>query len=388
MKVGYFVETPVEHNLTGGSRSFLNFVEVLKDKGVEPFVVVSEEWALTERLAELHIPYLCSKMYRPFVGIKDKAKFYRTKHLIKTIINGRAKRKAIYWFRDNGVQLVHINSQFAGIVGAQVAQALKVPYVYHIREFLDAGFGVKFYSDSLVREYIVPAERIIAISKSIQYFYERKFGRELQLVYNGIPINTATSCESMTRLNKPVVQLVIVGRVCEAKGQQEAVDALKILVKEWHCENLHMNIVGYQGTDPYEQNLKDYIGQQELDKYVTLHPFMKTPLEVSRFCDIGLTCSAAEAFGRVTVEYMLASLLTIGADTGGTTEIIEDGDSGLLYRQGNPRDLAAKIKWALDNKDAANDILIKGKERAATVFSINSTAENIYKIYKELIDKE
>ena len=105
MKVGYFVETPVEHNLTGGSRSFLNFIEILKEQDVEPFVVVSESWALTEELEKMNIPVLVSKMYRPFIGTINRVKFYRLKYQIKRMINSKAKRGAIKWFRDNGCLL-------------------------------------------------------------------------------------------------------------------------------------------------------------------------------------------------------------------------------------------------------------------------------------------
>jgi hypothetical protein len=385
MKVGYFVETPVEHNLTGGSRSFLNFVELLQTDGVEPFVVVSEEWALTEELRKRDIPVLVSKTYRPFVGTVDRVKFYRTKYQIKKFFNFITKCKAVKWFKKNNVQLVHINSQFAGIVGCQVAQKLNIPYVYHIREYLDSDFGMKFYSEKLVDNYIKPANQIIAISKSIKAFYEKKFQRPLQLIYNGLPIGNETYEGYKQRFLNNKINLVIVGRVTDSKGQSEAVEALNILVNDYDYKNLHLNIVGYQGTDVYELQLTELIKKYNLNDYITLHPFMNTPFEISKNCDIGLTCSVAEAFGRVTVEYMLASLFTIGSNTGGTPEVISDQKSGLLYEQGNPSDLADKIRWAIDNKERSNEMIYNGTQRAINMFSINATATNIKKTYEQIV---
>ena len=385
MKVGYFVETPVEHNLTGGSRSFLNFIEILKEQDVEPFVVVSESWALTEELEKMNIPVLVSKMYRPFIGTINRVKFYRLKYQIKRMINSKAKRGAIKWFRDNGVQIVHINSQFAGIVGCQVAQELKIPYVYHIREYLDSDFGIQFYNQKLVDDYIKTANRIIAISQSIQSFYERKFNRKLELVYNGLPVYENTYEGYKVRLLDDMVRLVIVGRVTDAKGQMEAVEALKILVKEYGYKNLVLHIVGYMGKDSYELKVKKFIDDNGIENHVVLHSFTNFPFEISKECDIGLTCSAAEAFGRITVEYMLASLFTIGANTGGTPEIILDRESGLLYQQGDSRELANKIKWTLEHKDDANRMIWMGQNRALDNFAITATARDISRVYGQLV---
>ncbi|MDY4531607.1 MAG: glycosyltransferase family 4 protein [Enterocloster aldenensis] len=375
----------MEHNLTGGSRSFLDFIEILKEQDVEPFVVVSESWALTEELEKMNIPVLVSKMYRPFIGTINRVKFYRLKYQIKRMINSKAKRGAIKWFRDNGVQIVHINSQFAGIVGCQVAQELKIPYVYHIREYLDSDFGIQFYNQKLVDDYIKTANRIIAISQSIQSFYERKFNRKLVLVYNGLPVYENTYEGYKVRLLDDMVRLVIVGRVTDAKGQMEAVEALKILVKEYGYKNLVLHIVGYMGKDSYELKVKKFIDDNGIENHVVLHSFTNSPFEISKECDIGLTCSAAEAFGRITVEYMLASLFTIGANTGGTPEIILDRESGLLYQQGDSRELANKIKWTLEHKDDANRMIWMGQNRALDNFAITATAREIRRVYGELV---
>ena len=384
MKVGYFVETPVAHNLTGGVRSFLNLIEELLKLGVAPYVVTSEEWEFTDKLKELGVPYLASKMLRPFVGTTSTVRFQREKYWIKTIINNHTRDKATKWFKENGVELVHINSQFAGIIGAQVAQKLKIPYVYHMREYLDRDFFVKFYSEKLVQKYIATAPKVIGISKSIQQYYEQKLRRDVTLVYNGIPVKNENCFSPDVRLSKEQVELAIVGRVNPAKGQLEAVQALKFLKQEYGCTNVRLHIIGYMGKDPYEMQIKQYAEENSILEQVVFHPFTNKPEEILKDCDVGLTCSIAEAFGRVTVEYMLAGLLPVGADTGGTPEIILDGQTGLLYRQGDPEDLAKKLYWVLQNKEEARQMLRAGQKRGLDVFTIRATANNVWDIYTEI----
>ena len=378
MKVGYFVETPVEHNLTGGVRSFLNLVEELLKMGVEPYVVTSEEWAFTEKLTEMGVPFLASKMLRPFVGVEDHVRFEREKYWIKTIINNRTKRKAIKWFKENSVELVHINSQFAGIVGAQVAKKLNIPYIFHMREYLDKDFGVRFYSDKLVMNYIATATKVIGISKSIQQYYEKKLNREVELVYNGIPVTKDNYYDGSKRLEGETLEVAIVGRVNYAKGQEEAIKAMELLSQD----NVRLHIIGFTGKDIYELNLKEYAQERNLP--VVFHEFTNLPAQILKNCDVGLTCSVAEAFGRVTVENMLAGLCVIGSDTGGTPEIILDGETGLLYRQGDPASLAEKIRWVIEHRAEAKQMLEKGQKRALDVFSIQATACRVFELYGKL----
>src|SRR5699024_8924720 len=94
----------------------------------------------------------------------------------------------------------------------------------------------------------------------------------------------------------------------------------------------------------------------------------------------------AEAFGRVTVEAMLAGALVIGANTEGTAELI-DGKYGLLYNQGDFMSLFQKIKYAIDNQEEMKEIASLSKRYALQNFTATINCNNICKIYKELLNE-
>jgi glycosyltransferase involved in cell wall biosynthesis len=48
---------------------------------------------------------------------------------------------------------------------------------------------------------------------------------------------------------------------------------------------------------------------------------------------------------------MLAGKSVIGAASGGTAELIQDGKTGLLYEPGNHDELAMKIQYLFENPD-------------------------------------
>lgn len=387
MKVGYFVETPVEHNLTGGSRSFLDLLEQLVPMGVEPFVVVHEPWALTEELERRGIPFITTKMYRPFVGTTDKAKFYRMKYLIKTVINNHSRRVAGRFFRDHGVQLIHINSQFCGIVGAQVAEDIGVPFVYHIREFLEEGFSVRFFNPKDADRHIAKAAMLIGVSRAIVNSLSDRFpNTPACLIYNGLDFSkygwTATS-----RFNGTMIDAVIVGRVTEAKNQLEAVKAIQ-LAREDYGINCRLIIIGAVGNEPYENCIQEYISNHHLEGVVQMVPFISHPEKIMHNCDIGLVCSRSEAFGRSTIESMMSNLLTIASRIKATDEIIHDGVDGILYQLDDPQELASKIAWASSHREEANRIANAGMKKAKEQFGIQKTAQKVYELYLQTCGKE
>lgn len=386
MKVGYFVETPVEHNLTGGSRSFLDLLEQLVPMGVEPFVVVHEPWALTKELEQRGIPFITTKMYRPFVSVKDKVRFCRLKYLLKCIINYISQCRATVFFKNNGVQLIHINSQFCGVIGAKVAQKLKLPYIYHIREFLEDGFGVTWYNKQEAYSFLGKANVMIAISDAI-YKHQKELFKDSNIikVYNGIDYKKFECLPKIKHLTGNIILMAIVGRICDTKNQWDAVKAVERLLASGYT-NIKLLIIGYMGKDQYELNMNEYVQQHRLGKYIEFVPFTNNIYDIIKKCDIGIMCSVAEAFGRVTIEYMMTGLLTIGADIGGTSELIKNKFNGLLYPPRNHEQLKKQIIWAIEHVDEANRIALEGQRSSKEKYSIEQTAKKILSVYENTLN--
>ena len=102
--------------------------------------------------------------------------------------------------------------------------------------------------------------------------------------------------------------------------------------------------------------------------------------------DIFCMCSKFEAFGRTTVEAMLSGNFVIGANTAGTTELIDDGVTGILYNQGNSDDLCEKLSWANQNKMEAKEMAKNGRQYMFENMSAERNADEIYHVYEEILD--
>jgi hypothetical protein len=91
-------------------------------------------------------------------------------------------------------------------------------------------------------------------------------------------------------------------------------------------------------------------------------------------------CSRLEAFGRVTVEAMLCKKPVIGANTGGTLDIVKDGKNGLLYQFGNVSDLKKKIIDLSQNKSKLSILGNNAYEFALKNFTGDMFGKKIHQV--------
>jgi len=73
----------------------------------------------------------------------------------------------------------------------------------------------------------------------------------------------------------------------------------------------------------------------------------------------------------------------IASDIGGLSEMVQDGETGLLFKAGDSRDLFKKIRYFIDNPIEIERMSKKIKK----VKTIEENAKEMEAIYRELILK-
>lgn len=390
MKIGYLVETPVtkEKRLYGAQISLLSLLAELSQHDVQPFVVVSEEWEITEKLRSLGIDYLVTPIWEFFISL-DGSYGEPPDSSVQNGIYAVSQPIIQEYFEKNKIELVHMNTRFAGLIGPKVAKNLGIPYIFHIREFLAEDFGLAFTNQELANELIGDSALLIAVSESIHSYLSNLYpSTRIDTIYNGVDIAKYSNPKS-TKLEGDIVRIALTGRIIQHKGQFDAIRAVETLCNKSN-RKIELLIIGLRPDEmnDYEQMLVNYVSEKNLSNVVKFIPFTDKVENVLRTCDIGLTCSKKEAFGRVTVEYMLSNLLAIGADCGGTSEIISNGVTGLLYKEGDYLHLAQSIDWAINNTQAANEIIRAGNDKAVSNYSTTTNALNVLKAYQSILSLE
>ena len=76
----------------------------------------------------------------------------------------------------------------------------------------------------------------------------------------------------------------------------------------------------------------------------------------------------------------------IATDVGGDKEMMKDGETGYLVREGNAEDVIDRIKQFLENKDVAKAMGEKGVEFVKEEFNWEHATKNFLKIIKPYLD--
>ena len=179
---------------------------------------------------------------------------------------------------------------------------------------------------------------------------------------------------------KENINMIISGAVTAGKGQIEAIFAINEIINRGY-KNITLNIAGSGEIE----KINNVIEKLKLRNYVKVLGQVNNLHEIRKEIDIELVCSKSEAFGRVTIEAMMSMIPVIGANTGGTKELIQDGYNGLLYNQGDYISLANQIEYFIKN---INEIERMGKNAYlfSEKFTTERNAKEVYKIYQEIID--
>lgn len=364
-------------NLTGASRSLLDMLSSLPASEVTPTVLLREHGPLEEKLREMdvrfvHVPYLTATT-------SNKA----TKPAwLKKVVQACLQPSVDRFIRGGDFDLIHNNSLIvdAGMVAAKRA---KIPYVCHVRDLMVPEHGIELLDEHRTKRLLESANHLIFISK----FISDKFHKLAPNVPYSICFDVVNS-SNYYQGHKPiceegVLRIILAGRFEVGKGQLEAIQATRILLKEGI--NVILNLVGSIGSQKYYNKCMDFIKSNELIDYIKICEFADDLRLYRAESDISLTCSTQEAMGRVTVEGMLAGCLVIGANTGATTEIITKKVNGLLYESGSPESLARQIEWAINNPDVANTIAARAQSWALDTFDCTKYGENMIVLYNDIM---
>lgn len=376
MKVCYITHLP---NLTGANRSLLDMLDGI-DKGiVTPIVLLNSHGPIEKELKKRNIEYEIA-FYSPSTNSDNIIKNFGKMFLNTACMNRLAVKSIKKVLQKKKIELVHNNSYLVG-AGMEAAYELKLPYICHIREFLWEDHHRKFFHEERQQILMQNASQVIAITKAVKNKFQEKTEKEIMVLLDGIKIEEYL-LPYRRIYEKDRIDILLAGRIAPGKGQIEAIKAIELLHQNGY-NKLHLHIIGGIGDEEYNKKIHQYVQFHKLE-FIKFYQFIHDLKQIRLKCDIGLTCSRAEALGRVTIENMLSSMLVIVGNSAGSQEIIRNGETGYFYKTGSYQDLAEVLKYALENPIKCNQIVLNGYEEAKEKYNYITYAEKITKLYQQI----
>ena len=368
----------------GANRSLLDVITLLATKYSHECVILAPGYGeFTSEVEKRGFQYyVCKYRQTSFVEIRDWKYILRWLLFIRSSwYNYKQLRKiCTLILQDAPYDIVYINDT-TNTIGFHVARKLGIPYVWHFRGYQE-----------VIRRYLVfekPLRKlnkgiIINISGVMKRYMEksRNLPSELMcVIYNGV-VNQSEKYfgKEFRSSTKSTLHCLHCGHISKAKGMEDSIQAIGIL-KSRGINNIVLHIAGsphIEDGERYDCFLKrELIAKLGITEQVIFEGEVKDMAKLRFGMDVELMCSIAEPFGRTTVEGMQAGLVVIGANTGATPEIITDFRNGLLYSQGNPKDLADKIELIY------NDVQL-GKSLSQQAIAFTKTHFTMDKNVKEI----
>lgn len=370
----------------GAPKAMLELVFTLQEHyGVEP-VVLTKKYNLINMMCDERDIENYSFWYRDIMAgsAYSSSLLNFIKHIIKYIcyLYGSFTQHKISNILHNvdDIDLIHTNINRLDI-GSYLSARYSIPQVCHLRELRSGHCRIVTYSRNCIRRLSSTNVCFFAISEAVrENWIQAGINRnKIQVIYDGINVEPYKQ-EYIPDFNE--LSIVCVGRIEDNKGQIQIVEALSYLPDEIK-KTIQVYLVG-EAYPEYEMKLKRMVEKYQVNGNVHFTGYCKNIPDILRQCNIGITPSKGEAFGRVTLEYMAAGLAVIASDAGANREILKNGSVGLLYPYGNSKSLARKISYLFYHKNEAKKIARLGR-KYAFFYTKERNAQEIYKMYCKLL---
>jgi glycosyltransferase involved in cell wall biosynthesis len=295
--------------------------------------------------------------------------------------------------RKMDLDLVHDPSGTGFPLLSKTLPFKKVITVHALFSLIFPTFNIKAYIawKFLGKKSMDGADKIIAISN----FLKRELVRHLkvpenkiQVIYNGTderfrPLSQKEVEEVKRQYGLEFPFILHVGGILNpAKNISTLVNAFYRLSKKGLKHKLV--IVGKKGAQ-FDQVSKtvEKLGLQKTVVFLGYIPHEDLP-KIYNAADLFVFPSVYEGFGLPPLEAMACGIPVITSNMGALPEVV--GDAGILVNPFDIDGLTKAICEVLENEDLRQDIIRKGIKRAQ-LFSWKRNANEVLKLYKELLNK-
>jgi glycosyltransferase involved in cell wall biosynthesis len=217
---------------------------------------------------------------------------------------------------------------------------------------------------------------MVANSEAVRHHFLAEVAKPVEVVLNGIPIRPSRPLLSFP----PTVAFA--GRLVREKGADVLVRAFARVVKELPDARLLL-----AGEGPERNHLKKLIANLNLSQSISMLGHLPHPELERKFSTAWVQAVPSlweEPFGIVVAESMMRGTTVVASNSGGLTEIVKDGQTGILVPPGDDVALAEALVSLLRNRDLAEQMGRAGREVALTHFSETTFVDKFVRLYEML----
>jgi len=211
-------------------------------------------------------------------------------------------------------------------------------------------------------------------------------GQKITVIYNSIEDNgfykepPDPNLRKKFASNDETLLVGVIGRLSREKGQ-------RIFLEAWAkvCKLIPNTIVLFIGDGPDREILEKICVAKGIQDKVVFLGHQINPHPFYRILDLVVMPSLSEGLPNVPLEALSHKKAIIATSVGGTPEIIEDGENGILVKPGDPNALSDAIVALLENSEKRNSMAANGLSCLYPKFSPENRVSKILSLYQEIL---
>jgi glycosyltransferase involved in cell wall biosynthesis len=209
-----------------------------------------------------------------------------------------------------------------------------------------------------------------------------------RVIHSGIDTQVFTF-KQRTQLNTPL-RIIVPGRIEQRKGQLDAVELLKQLLKAGI--DTRMIMAGPKWVDGYFDEVTAFIQKTGLTDKIDILPMLSTEdlIEEYRKADICFfTSYFRTGFSRVPLEAMACGCIVISYGNEGSDEIIRDRENGYIVEPGDISSVIELIKRMIEKSTKVKRISevarVEIEHKYVLNFYIDHIEQQLHSAYKKYL---
>lgn len=287
--------------------------------------------------------------------------------------------------RREKIRVVHTHLVHASIVGRIAAKLAGVRSIITTRHY------AKYQKEkSLVswveRKTVAFNDGIIAVSDAVREHMvnrERCRPEKIRVIRNALDLGLFDSLVSgINSRRRGQFLLGAVGRLHPSKGYDILLRAIPLVTERFPRAKLMI-----AGNGREKHHLKQLCSQLRISN-VVFFLGMKTSAEVKDLLgriNLFVMASNWEGLPIAVLEAMASGLPVVATNVGGLAEVVQHGQSGFLVPPGQPRVLAERINYLLENREVCAEMGKKGRRRVEALFSSQRMITELESTYQRLL---
>jgi glycosyltransferase involved in cell wall biosynthesis len=232
-------------------------------------------------------------------------------------------------------------------------------------------------------------DKIVSITEAVRRIVLESFPfltNRTEVIYSSVDvrdIERKVKCEIVENIKKELNGNPTVGTLAALTEQKDIPNLIEASKKV--LEKLTNAKFFVFGEGKLRKKLQKIIDSNGISKSFVLYGFVDDIVNYTKALDVFVLPSKNEGLGSSLLVAMVLKVPVVSTNVGGTSEVVENEETGLLVPPNNPELLADAIVRIVTDRELSNHLVEKAYNLVKKKFSVDRMVNSYVELYREVL---